>query len=104
MINNNAHRRIAIVTVVTLFLSLLGGGTLLFRWLEGWTWAQSFYFTVTTITTVGYGDLTPSSDATRIVTAIFILIGVGIAAGIISYYGNAVIKHRVQKNIRDRGE
>jgi len=36
----------------------------------------AFYFTVTTIVTVGYGDVTPKNDAERIFCVILMLIGV----------------------------
>ena len=35
-----------------------------------------FYFTVTTIVTVGYGDVTPKNNAERIFCVILMLIGV----------------------------
>ena len=40
---------------------------------------QSFldrvYFTTTTLTTVGYGDITPSTTTSRVCTGIFVLLG-----------------------------
>jgi Ion channel len=36
----------------------------------------AFYFTVTTIVTVGYGDVTPKNDGERIFCVILMLIGV----------------------------
>lgn len=36
----------------------------------------SFYFTVTTIMTVGYGDITPDSVSEKIITVMLMLIGV----------------------------
>ena len=35
---------------------------------EGWGWEDSIYFTTSTITTVGYGDLVPHSYYGRLVT------------------------------------
>jgi voltage-gated potassium channel len=49
---------------------------------EGWTWTDSFYVTVQTITTVGYGDLTPGAHNRpgRLFAAVFMLVSVGAVA------------------------
>ncbi len=73
-----------------LLIVMIGIGTVLFRSLEDWTWVQSFYFTVVTLTTVGYGDLAPSSDVSRLATALFILVGVAIVVSALSIVGNMV--------------
>ena len=39
---------------------------------------KSLYWTVTTLTTVGYGDITPTSNAARIFTMIVMFFGVGV--------------------------
>ena len=52
-------------------------GTLGFRLIEGWSFVDSFYVTVQTLTTVGYGDLPPRSLAGRGFAVIVMLIGVG---------------------------
>ena len=44
----------------------------------------SVYWTVTTLTTVGYGDITPNSDITRIYTMGVMLVGVGVYGVIIA--------------------
>jgi potassium channel subfamily K, other eukaryote len=62
--------------------SLTGGG-------RRWTFVDSIYFSITTITTVGYGDLHPTTPLSRLFTSIFALvgvIGVGMALGVVTQY------------------
>jgi len=59
-------------------------GTIVFRWLEGWSIIDSVYFSVVTLATVGFGDLHPTGDATKIFTIIYILFGLGVIAAFIS--------------------
>ncbi len=51
---------------------------LVFHFVEGWTWEDSVYFTTSTITTVGYGDLVPHSYLGRLFTIPLMLIGIGV--------------------------
>ncbi len=44
--------------------------------LEGWDWIDAAYFAASTITTVGYGDLTPTNDKSKLFTILYMLIGV----------------------------
>ena len=37
--------------------------------MEGWSVLDSIYFCVTTVATVGYGDVVPSRDASKLFTA-----------------------------------
>lgn len=58
--------RVAVSAIVL----LLGSGTVLFHLIEGWSWVDSFYFTGVSILTIGYGDLTPTHDLSKILTVI----------------------------------
>ena len=63
---------------------IIAMGTILFRLIEGWSWLDSFYFTVITLTTVGYGDLAPQTPIGKLVTVIFLLVGLGVIASFIT--------------------
>jgi len=64
--------QVALVAAFILFL--VAGGTVGYAWIEGWSWADSFYMTVITITAVGYHEVHPLSDTGRIFT-VFMLAG-----------------------------
>ncbi|KYK30142.1 MAG: hypothetical protein AYK23_04655 [Candidatus Proteinoplasmatales archaeon SG8-5] len=83
-----------LLTAISVMIGLIIGGTVAYHYMEGWTWAQSFYFVVSTLTTVGYGDLHPTSDATRIFTAFFMLAGVAIALASLGLIGTSYLKNR----------
>ncbi len=64
-------RPILIYVVTIVFI-----GATLFHWLEGWDWVDSFYFVVITLTTIGYGDLTPTTSLTKLITIFYGINGV----------------------------
>lgn len=67
----------ALVTVFLVFAILLTGA-IVYRNIEGWSWVDSFYFSTTTLTTIGFGDLHPTTNASKIFTMFYILVGVGV--------------------------
>ncbi|HWE60102.1 MAG TPA: potassium channel protein, partial [Chloroflexota bacterium] len=60
-----------------LLLGLTICGTAGYMILEGWSLLDALYMTITTLATVGYGEVHPLHTAGRIFTLIFIIIGVG---------------------------
>jgi hypothetical protein len=75
---------------------LLGIGTLFYRQIEGWSWVDSIYFCVVTLATVGYGDLTPTTDTGKIFTIFYILMGVGVLVGFASKLMTGLLGTRPQ--------
>ena len=71
----NRTRILVTVTVVALAIAL---GTIVFHVLEGWSILDSLYVTAQTVTTVGYGDLTPKTSYGRTFATVFMMVGVGI--------------------------
>jgi len=68
---------------------VLGIGATVYHYLEGWNWIDSLYFSVITLTTIGYGDFSPQTDAGKIFTIFYIIVGLGIILSFI----NTVHKH-----------
>ncbi len=58
--------------------SIVGLGTVSYKFIEGWSWVDSLYFSVVTLTTVGYGDVSPQTDAGKLFTIVYIIIGLGL--------------------------
>ena len=57
------------------------------------TWFDSFYFTVVSVTTVGYGDITASSDAAKAVTILVIFFGFALIPAQIAQLVSTVVNH-----------
>jgi hypothetical protein len=53
--------------------------------MEGWSVLDSIYFCVTTVATVGYGDVVPSRDASKLFTSFFAVLGVVIMGSALAH-------------------
>jgi voltage-gated potassium channel len=67
--------------LLAILVSLLVAGTIAFHVVEGWGWLDSLYFSVVTMATVGYGDLHPVTALGKILTMLFIVLGLGVLVG-----------------------
>src|SRR5215213_1665839 len=74
LLSSRARIRIVLIAV----LAALAFGTIVFRLLEGWSILDSLYVTAQTVTTVGFGDITPRTAPGRAFATVFMIVGVGI--------------------------
>ena len=59
---------------------------------EKWDFVESLYFCVATLTTVGYGDLHPTNDLSRMFTTAYVLVGVGFILGFVNVVARQATK------------
>ena len=59
---------------------LIAVGTVGYRIIEGWSWFDSFYVAVITLTSIGYGDRHAFSIAGRVLTLVLALGGISTVA------------------------
>lgn len=92
-LKDREYQRLLRVTVVILII-----GTTVYHYVEGWSWLDSFYFSIITLTTIGYGDFSPQTTLGKLFTILYILIGIGIILGFI----DTVYKHYKTKPPRSK--
>lgn len=89
------------------FLVLLGlivVSVAIFKLTMGLSVVDAIYYTVTTVTTVGYGDITPrdSDDLLKLYASIVMLLGSAMMAILFSFVADFVVKERFRALIQRR--
>ncbi|KAL0477057.1 hypothetical protein AKO1_006343 [Acrasis kona] len=68
---------------------LVGGG--IFYAVEEWDYQTAEWFCFVTLTTIGYGDVTPSTDLGKVLFCFYALLGLGILAAFFGLVGSSVV-------------
>jgi len=83
-----------VATIITTMFTIIVAGTVFFHFVEGWTWLDSYFFTVITLSTVGYGSLVPATAIGKIATTVLIFAGLGVFAVAIQQFGAYTMRKR----------
>lgn len=106
-------KHISLITIALRLFGVIASGTVFFRLVEGWSWVDSYFFTVVTISTVGYGHPVPISDLGKIGSTFLIFAGLGIFAVSIQQIAHDSLQkgdrnpgwiHRALKRLHDNRE
>lgn len=84
------------VVLVSAFITV-AVGVLFYHHVENLSWLDAYYFSIVTLTTVGYGDIHLSTAAGKIFTTIYILVGVGIITTLITTLASLHTNRRTRK-------
>tara|TARA_B110000503_G_scaffold138332_2_gene224321 strand:+ start:1114 stop:1458 length:345 start_codon:yes stop_codon:yes gene_type:complete len=94
-LKDDEYRDLLFTTIVILI-----AGTLIYHFLEGWSYIDSLYFSVVTLTTIGYGDFAPQTDAGKLFTILYIITGIGMILSFI----NTIQHHYTHMKHKERRE
>lgn len=86
--------RYRIAALFSSLITLVAGGTVFFKYIEGWSWIDAYFFTVVTLSTVGYGRLVPETFVGKIGATVFIFVGLGVFAVAIQQIGFYALRRR----------
>jgi voltage-gated potassium channel Kch len=96
-------------SLARLALIAIGSGTVFYWVFEDLSVVNALYFSVTTLTTVGYGDFSPETTAGKLFTVVYVLVGVGILLAFLSRVAVQVVETHMHDresrnghNIRER--
>jgi voltage-gated potassium channel len=92
-------RSLVFLVVITLL-----GGTIFYSTVEGWSVVDAFYFSVTTLTTVGLGDLTPTTTISKLFTVVYIFAELSIILGFLDTVAKETLRHQAGRDSTDEGQ
>lgn len=78
-------------------MAILVVGTTFYTLVEDWSVIEALYFTVVTLTTIGYGDLHPTTEFSRVFTIFFVLAGVSTLLGFLNFILGRTVKEQVER-------
>jgi voltage-gated potassium channel len=88
-------RRIYVCLI--LLATVVLGGSAGFHFIEGWGWFDAFYMTLTTMTTIGYGEIHPLSHTGRIFNSFLIVFAVFSGGFTIATFSQALLQFEFGK-------
>lgn len=94
--------RIRIISAFTLLVTLFVGGTLGFLIIEDWTVTESIYMTLITLTTVGFAEVRPLTDAGKHFMILFLVVGVATVGFSVSTVVSYLFEGQIVQSVRRR--
>ena len=96
----STRRRLIFAAVIVIMMILIGAAG--FRYFEQFTWLDSIYTSTQTVTTVGYGDLAPTTAAGRMFAILLMLTGVGTVLYALTVLAQSVVQSEIVELFDER--
>ncbi len=90
----------SIVAFATLLILIIG--MTFYHFVEKLSYIDALYFSVITLTTVGYGDISPHTDIGKLFTVVYVLAGIAILGTFANILVKRAMIHRQEKKEQGR--
>ena len=79
-------------SVLGVAVTVIAVGSVFYRLVEDIRWIDAIYFSVITVSTVGYGDISPQTTAGKIFTMVYVVVGIGVFVALVSTTAHHIIE------------
>jgi voltage-gated potassium channel len=83
-------------SLTRLTLIAITSGVVFYSVVEDLSVVNALYFSVTTLTTVGYGDFSPETAAGKLFTVVYVLVGVGLLLAFLGRLAGGVVTSHME--------
>ncbi|GMI18436.1 hypothetical protein TrLO_g12334 [Triparma laevis f. longispina] len=92
-----------LLRAVIILIGFFGFGVTFYSLWEGMEAYEALYFTILTISTVGYGDHVPSTDVGKLVTCVFVFAGLALIAEAMGIIGDYMLErvNRISQQVAE---
>jgi voltage-gated potassium channel len=84
---------------ITFFVALVCFSTIAFSYLEKHTLFDSFYWTITVISTVGFGDITPHTQMGKLLFILDAVSGINVYIYLITSWQATLVEERLERRL-----
>lgn len=102
MISNPKSSRLQLIRATSILAGIVCIGTSGFYFIEGWSFFESFYMSIITLSTVGFQEVHTLSDAGRIFVILYIVCGMGVALYGLAQLGEIILQTRLSNWLEKR--
>ncbi len=95
-----APRVVALLTVLAVITTF---SSVIYVLVEGWGFLDAVYFCIVTMSTVGYGDISPTTALGKIYTIFYLFIGIGIFVLTVTAIADAIFDVYRASEAKDDG-
>ena len=88
--------------LLVVMVTLLAGATIFYWRMEGWGIVDSIYFSVMTMSTIGYGDLVPTTALSKLFTIVFALLSIGVFVAVVGKLVAILLRQRSKARRKPR--
>ncbi|KAJ8600811.1 hypothetical protein CTAYLR_006408 [Chrysophaeum taylorii] len=106
MFEASTSRQTYFSALVALF-SILVASTLFYTLFARWSFVDALYFSIVTLTTVGYGDVAPKDSAGRLFDLVLFFLGAGVVGSLVGSTFTAFLdeeKHKEEETLKSKRE